>query len=547
MEEQPESTNASDLIASGGAILGLELGSTRIKATLIDAGGTPLAQGSHAWENAYVDRRWTYALDDVWVGVKNCIADLLADAERSHGVRPRAFAAVGISGMMHGYLAFDAEGNQLTAFRTWRNTTTGVAAEELTTAFGFNIPLRWSVAHAYQAILDAEAHVGQVAFLTTLAGYVHWRLTGERVLGIGDASGMFPIDPATGTYHAEMLATFDALAARHTTYPPLAGILPRVLRAGTLAGTLTEEGARLLDPTGTLAPGAPLCPPEGDGDTGMAATNAVGKRTGNVSVGTSVFAMVVLERPLAKLHRELDIIATPSGDPVAMVHCNNGAGELAAWVGTFTRFAEALGRPTSADEAFGVFLNEALAAEADAGGILAYNYVAGEPLTGTDEGRPLLVRMPDSTLSLANIARSQVYGVFGTLSLGMRILADEGVAIDAMFAHGGLFRTAGVAQRFLAAALGVPVAVGQGAGEGGPWGIALLAAYLDVAAEQSLAEFLADTVFADAEVALAEPRSEDLAGYRSYLEAYDAGLEVERAAVTALVDRGPDDGSPEQR
>lgn len=523
-----------DLIAAGGAVLGIELGSTRIKAALIDVDGTPLAQGSHSWENAFTDRMWTYSLDSVWAGVQDCVANLLAATERAFGVRPSQFRALGISGMMHGYLAFDAADELLVPFRTWRNTTTGAAAAELTQALDFTIPLRWSVAHAYQAILDNEPHVSQVAFLTTLAGYVHWKLTGERVIGVGEASGMFPIDATTGTYDTAMLATFDAVAAKHTGYPPLGSLLPHVLPAGAAAGTLTAEGAALLDPSGTISAGIPLCPPEGDAGTGMVATNAITPRTGNVSVGTSVFAMVVLEKALTELHEEIDMVTTPSGDPVAMVHCNNGAGEVAAWVSMFTRFAEAVGHQVDADEAFGAFIREALDGDADAGGILAYNYVAGETLTGIDEGRPLVVRKPDSSLSLANFARSQLYGVFGTLSLGMRILSEEGVDIDAMFAHGGLFRTAGVAQRFLAAALNAPVAVGQAAGEGGPWGMAVLAAYLGVASEKSLAEFLAEVVFADAEVSIAQPDPADVAGYSSYLDAYSAGLAAERAAVEAL-------------
>ncbi|MFV0405350.1 MAG: xylulokinase [Propioniciclava sp.] len=527
-------SDVSSLITSGGAVLGVELGSTRIKATLIDGSGAPLAQGSHSWENVFSDKIWTYSLDAAWAGIQDCIADLFADTEQRYGVRPAQLRALGISGMMHGYLPFDADDNQLAPFRTWRTTTAGPAAAALTEAFAFNIPLRWSVAQAYQAILDAEPHVRQVSFLTTLAGYVHWKLTGERVVGIGEASGMFPIDPATGTYDAAMLATFDSLAAQHTSYPPLGTLLPAVLPAGTSAGTLTATGAALLDPSGTLQPGIPLCPPEGDADTGMVATNAVQRRTGNVSVGTSVFAMVVLEKSLTQPHPEIDMITTPVGDPVAMVHSNNGAGELAAWVSMFRRFAEALGHPASADDAFATVLREALTADPDADGILTYNYVAGEPVAGTEEGRPLLVRMPESTLSLANFARSQLYGIFGTLSLGMEILTGEGVAIDAMYAHGGLFRTEGIAQRFLAAALNAPVAVGEAAGEGGPWGIAVLAAYLDVADETSLPDYLNSTIFAAAEVSVVQPRAKDLAGYNTFLAAYRTGLAIERTAVEAL-------------
>jgi sugar (pentulose or hexulose) kinase len=436
--------------------------------------------------------------------------------------------------MMHGYLAFDAAGELLVPFRTWRNTTTGPAAAELTELFGQNIPLRWSIAHLYQAVLDAEPHVPQVAFLTTLAGYVHWRLTGRKVLGVGDASGMFPVDPATKDYDARLLARFDALVAERYPNLRLRDLLPEVLVAGQEAGRLTPEGAALLDPTGGLQPGAPLCPPEGDAGTGMVATNAVAPRTGNVSVGTSIFAMVVLERPLTRVHHELDVVTTPAGDLVAMVHCNNGASELGAWAGLLGRFAEALGTPADPDAVYGALLREALEGEPDAGGLLAYNYLSGEPITGLTEGRPVVVRTPDSRFTLANFARAQVYGVFGTLSLGMRVLAGEGVALDTLFAHGGLFRTAGVAQRLLAAAVGAPVAVARTAGEGGPWGMAVLAAYLEAAGEMDLGEYLRTRIFADAEVDVVGPDPDDVAGYAAFLQRYEAGLAIERAAAEAV-------------
>lgn len=527
-------TTARDDILAGRTSLGIELGSTRIKACLIGSDATEvLATGSFSWENRLQDGLWTYAIDEVWTGLQAAYVGLVADADERHGVRPETFGAIGISAMMHGYLAFDAQGELLTPFRTWRNTNTGAAAAELTDLLGVNIPLRWSIAHLHQAVLDGEAHVPQLDFVTTLAGYVHTRLTGERVLGVGDASGMFPIDSATGDYDERMLQAYDALAADRL---PAAAkdLLPTVLPAGAAAGTLTAEGAALIDPSGALPPGIPLCPPEGDAGTGMVATNSVSPRTGNVSAGTSIFAMVVLERPLAEVHHELDLVTTPAGDAVAMVHCNNGASELAAWARLFTRFAAAAGQPLSDDAVFDTLFREALDGEADAGGLLAYNHLAGEPIAGLTEGRPLFVRTPDSAFTLANFMRSQLYGVFGTLALGMQVLAAEGVELDRMFAHGGMFRTAGVAQRFLAGALGAPVAVGELASEGGAWGIAVLASYLAHSETASLGEYLERDVFASASLAVADPDPADVAGFTAYLDRYRAGLAIEAAATTAL-------------
>jgi sugar (pentulose or hexulose) kinase len=526
---------ARETIASGRATLGIELGSTRIKACLVgDDPSVVLAVGDHEWENTLVDGRWSYSLEDIWSGVQAAYAALVADAEQRHGVRPESYAAIGISAMMHGYLAFDSAGELLVPFRTWRNTSTGPAAEALTRAFGVNIPLRWSIAHLYQAVLDAEPHVAGIDFVTTLAGYVHYRLTGERVLGIGDASGMFPIADATRDYDADMLGTFDGLVADAAPGLRLADVLPRVLAAGRDAGALSAEGAALLDPSGGLRPGVPLCPPEGDAGTGMVATNSVAPRAGNVSAGTSIFAMVVLERPLARVHEELDVVTTPAGDPVAMVHCNNGASELAAWVGLFRRFAEASGSPVDQDAAYSALLGEALEGEADAGGVLAYNQLAGEPIAGLTAGRPLVVRGDDSRFTLANFMRSQLYGVFATLSLGMAVLDDEGVELDRMFAHGGIFRTAGVAQRFLAAALDTSVSVGETASEGGAWGMAVLASYAARGEGESLADYLHSRVFRGATFTVVEPYPDDVAGFTTYLERYRAGLAIERAAAQAL-------------
>ncbi|SDU83105.1 Sugar (pentulose or hexulose) kinase [Microlunatus sagamiharensis] len=516
--------------------LGVELGSTRIKAVLVDGENAPVAVGGHDWENSFTDRLWTYPLGSAWEGLQAAVGELAADLRDRHDVALDRIGALGVSAMMHGYLAFDADGELLVPFRTWRNTNTGRASEELSTLFGQNVPHRWSVAHLYQALLDHEEHVGRVAYVTTLAGYVHWRLTGEKVIGVGDASGMFPIDPATHGYDERMLAQFDELAGPLGLGAPLVELLPRVLSAGDHAGSLTSDGAALLDPSGALGAGVPLCPPEGDAGTGMVATNSVAARTGNVSAGTSIFAMVVLDRGLSRPHRELDLVTTPAGDPVAMVHCNNGASELAAWVSLFREFAGAAGSPVPSATAYEALFGAALEGEADGGGLVAYNYLAGEPITETEEGRPLFVRTPGSSLRLGTFMRTQLYSAFATLRVGMDVLQhDEDVAIDAMFAHGGVFKTAGVAQRFLAAAVRVPVAVGDVAGEGGAWGIAVLAAYLrDKQDGQSLAAYLDDVVFADASLSTVEPDPGDVAGFDAFMERWTGALDVQRAAVEHL-------------
>ncbi|MEE8869404.1 MAG: FGGY-family carbohydrate kinase [Acidipropionibacterium acidipropionici] len=526
---------ARDVIETGRASLGIEFGSTNIKACLIGPDYTPLASGSHAWENELVDGRWTYSLEAVWAGLQACYADLITDVQRLYDVTPTSFRAIGISAMMHGYLAFDAAGDLLVPFRTWRNTSTGPAAAELTEALGFNIPQRWSIAHLYQAVLDEEPHIGRIAALNTLAGYVHQKLTGKTVLGVGDASGMFPIDPATGGYDQRMLAIVDPLIDARVPGLKLEKLLPDVLPAGAAAGDLTAEGAALLDPTGALKAGVPFCPPEGDAGTGMVATNSVARRTGNVSVGTSAFAMVVLEHPLEQVHEEIDVVTTPAGDAVAMVHCNNGASELSAWAGLFGRFAKAIGSGVDQDGVFAALLNEALAGRADGGGLLSFNNLAGEPVAGLPDGRPMVVRAPDSSFTLANFMRTQVYAVFSTLSLGMRILDAEKVQVDRLLAHGGLFRTAGPAQRILAAALGAPVAVGETAGEGGPWGMALLAAYLGEADSKSLAQFLDQEVFATTSTSVMEPARADVDGFSVYLDRYRRSLELQRVAPQAVL------------
>ncbi|HET9648876.1 MAG TPA: FGGY-family carbohydrate kinase [Microlunatus sp.] len=525
--------DADALIADGQTMLGIELGSTRIKAVLIGPDHAPLAVGSHDWENQFVGRLWTYSLDAVWSGLQACYADLAAEVERRYGTELSVLGGLGISAMMHGYLALDAGGELLTPFRTWRNTNTGPAAEKLSAEFGHNIPHRWSVAHLYQAILNGEEHVERVAHLTTLAGYVHERLTGEKVLGIGDASGMFPLDVVAGRYDAAMLARFDELAAEAGSELTLVDLLPTIRVAGEPAGELTAEGAALLDPSGVLRPGVPLCPPEGDAGTGMVATNSVAPRTGNVSAGTSIFAMVVLEEGLSRSHRELDLVTTPAGDLVAMVHCNNGASELDAWAGLFAEFARALGASADRSAVFETLFTAALDGPADGGGLMAFNYLSGEPITECEEGRPLFFRSPGSSLDLGSFVRTQLYSALATLRIGMDVLQkDEAVRLDTMFAHGGLFKTRGVAQRFLAAAIDTPVSVGEVAAEGGAWGIAVLAAFrARRAGSQTLAEYLSTEVFAGVPLDVVEPDPADVAGFESFIEAYLAALPVERAAA----------------
>lgn len=527
---------AHDAILEGRAVLGIEMGSTRIKAVLTGPGHTVIASGSHDWENQFVDRRWTYSLDAVWTGLQGAYAALAADVRQRYGQELTSFGSLGVSAMMHGYLAFDAHGTLLTPFRTWRNTDTGEAAERLSREFGHNIPHRWSVAHLYQAILDGEDHVGRIAYLTTLGGYVHWQLTDQKVLGVGDASGMFPIDVATNSYDVSMLTSFDNLVARDGIELTLSDLLPEVLVAGNGAGELTSRGARLLDPSGRLRPGVPMCPPEGDAGTGMVATNSIAPRTGNVSAGTSIFAMVVLEKKLDRVHHQLDLVTTPVGDLVAMVHCNNGASELNAWVDLFAEVAQRVGSPADKATIFETVVRSALHGAPDCDGLMSYNYLSGEPITGLAEGRPLILRTPSSTLNLANFMRAQLYASLATLRIGMDVLQDEEhVRLDRMFAHGGLFTTKGVAQRFLAAALKTPVSVGDVAAEGGAWGIAVLAAYLTQRATgQGLADFLNTQVFADANLESVDPNPDDVAGFDVYIDRYVTALPVERAAVDHL-------------
>lgn len=523
-------------LTKGRTVLGIEFGSTRIKAVLIDETHEPIAVGSHDWENRLENKIWTYSLEDIWNGLRDSYRNMAEAVERQYGVPLTRIGAMGFSGMMHGYMAFDEEGNLLVPFRTWRNTMTGEASQRLSDEFGFQIPQRWSIAHLYQAILNGEDHVERIAYLTTLAGYIHWKLTGKKVLGIGEASGMFPIDSEQKDYDAGMLEKFDALVARKGYPWKIREILPEVLTAGEEGGILTEEGAALLDETGALEPGVRLCPPEGDAGTGMTATDSVAKRTGNVSAGTSVFSMVVLEKPLSALYPQIDTVTTPCGDPVAMVHCNNCTSDLNAWVGLFSEFADLLGVKTDMGQLFSLLYRKALEGQPDCGGLMAYNYFSGEHITGFEEGRPLFLRCPDSRFDLADFMRSHLYAALGTLKVGMDILLkEEKVKIDRITGHGGLFKTPQVGQKILAAALNAPVSVMETAGEGGAWGIALLAAYMLYREEgESLDAYLKARVFAERKAVCAEPDARDVDGFERFIERYRQCLPVERAAVDCL-------------
>lgn len=523
-------------ISAGKASLGIEFGSTRIKAVLVGPDLAPIAQGAFDWENRLEDGVWTYHDDEIWAGLRAAYAALASDVERKYGVRPERLAAIGFSAMMHGYLAFDAEGKLLVPFRTWRNTITGEAADELSRLFAFNIPQRWTIAHLHQAVLNGEKHVPDVRFVTTLAGYVHWRLTGRKVLGVGDASGVFPIDSATLDYDARMLAAYDGLVAPRGLPWKLRDILPEVLPAGSDAGALTEEGARLLDPTGALQAGVPLAPPEGDAGTGMVATNSVAARTGNVSAGTSVFAMAVLERPLKGWYPEVDMVTTPTGKAVAMVHCNTCTSDLNAWIELLGEAAAALGASFDKPKLYDTLFAKALEGAPDAAGLVACNYLSGEPVTGLAEGRPLFARLPDAKLRLGDFMRTHVYSAVATLRLGMDILFErERVALDSLLGHGGLFKAPVVGQQLLADALGVPVTCLSTAGEGGPWGMALLAAYRAEKADgEALEAFLARRAFASAKGSTLAPTATGKTGFDAWLARYRGLLEAEKAAVASL-------------
>lgn len=519
-------------VREGRTALGIELGSTRIKAVLVDENHAPIASGSHEWENQYVDGVWTYSISDIWKGVQDSYRKMAEDVKAQYGEVLTDIGAICFSAMMHGYMAFDKAGEILVPFRTWRNTMTEEASEKLTELFSYHIPQRWSIAHLYQAILNKEAHVPEIDYLITLEGYVHWKLTGKRVLGIGDCAGMFPVDSSTRDYNERMIGQFDRLIAPEHLPWKLRDILPEVLTAGEEAGALTEEGARLLDVSGNLRAGIPLCPPEGDAGTGMTATNSVAKRTGNVSAGTSVFAMVVLEKELSRVYPEIDLVTTPAGDSVAMVHCNNCTSDLNAWVALFEEFAEVMGMKTDKNALFSNLYRKALEGDKDGGGLLSYGYLSGEHITHFEEGRPLFVRTPESRFNLANFMRVHLYTALGALRMGMDILYGEGVKLDVLLGHGGLFKTKDVGQKLMAAAMGVPVSVMETAGEGGAWGAALLASYMQQKEEgETLDEYLAQKVFHGESGIRMEPDPADEAGFRAFMERYEEGLSIERAAV----------------
>jgi sugar (pentulose or hexulose) kinase len=523
-------------IESGKAVLGIEFGSTRIKAVLIGEDHRPIASGSFDWENRYENGIWSYSLEDVWTGLRESYQKLSKEVYENYKTPLKTIGAIGFSAMMHGYMAFDKDGNLLVPFRTWRNTTTAQAAEELTQLFQFNVPHRWSIAHLYQAILNKEPHIKDISYQTTLSGYMHWKLTGQKVLGIGDASGMFPIDSKTNDYDASKVELFNERLKAENIAWKLQDIFPRVLTAGDPAGVLTEEGAKLLDPTAQLLMAIPLCPPEGDAGTGMVATNSVAERTGNVSAGTSVFAMIVLEKELSKLHPEIDMVTTPSGKPVAMAHSNNCTTDLNAWVGLFREFVDSLGVEISQSKLFEILYKKALTGEADGGGLLAYNYFSGEPITHLEEGRPLFVRTPESRFTLSNFMRTHLFSALGTLKIGLDILFEqEHVKIDRVLGHGGFFKTEEVGQKMMAAAMNVPVSVMETAGEGGAWGIALLASYvLHKEVKEPLEAYLSNKVFAGDNSITIAPDHRDVDGFATFMERYKEGLSIERTAVNAL-------------
>ena len=524
---------AKTAILNNKTALGIEFGSTRIKAVLVDEKYNPIASGSYEWENRYENGVWTYSLDDIHKGLQGSYSDLVKDVQEKYGVELTSVGALGISAMMHGYMPFDKEGNLLVPFRTWRNNITGEASEKLMEFFQYNIPQRWSIAHLYQAILNGEEHVKDIDYMCTLEAYVHRMLTGKRVLGIGDAAGMFPVDSEKKDYNQEMVEKFDKLVEPYGFPWKLRDIMPEVMVAGQDAGTLTEEGAKFLDPTGKLKAGIPMCPPEGDAGTGMVATNSVKQRTGNVSAGTSVFAMIVLEKALSKPYKEIDMVTTPAGDAVAMAHSNNCTSDLNAWVNVFKEFAQAMGMEVDMNKLFGTLYNKALEGDPDCGGLLSYCYFSGEHMTGFEEGRPLFVRTPDSRFNLANFMRTHLYSSLATLKIGLDILfKEEGVTLDNLMGHGGLFKTKGVGQKVMADAAKVPVSVMETAGEGGAWGIAVLASYMrDKEENETLDHYLETKVFAGEESVRIEPDAIDAEGFDRFIECFKAGLAVERAAV----------------
>lgn len=526
------------LIETGKTAIGIEFGSTRIKAVMVDETGHVIAQGDHGWENQYVDGIWTYSLDMIWTGLKSAYAALREDVKKQYDTDIKTTGSIGFSAMMHGYMAFDKDENLLVPFRTWRNTITQEAASALTKEFGFNIPQRWSIAHLHQAILNKEEHVKDITFFTTLAGYIHWKLTGEKVLGVGDASGMFPIDSKTRDYNADYLKKYDEIISGYGFDWKITDILPKVLVAGDAAGTLTEEGAKLLDESGTLQAGIPLCPPEGDAGTGMVATNSVAVRTGNVSAGTSIFAMVVMEQALSKVHEEIDVVTTPVGDDVAMVHCNNCTSDINAWAGIFREFAESMGYEVDTNKLYTTLFTAALGGAPDLGGLAGFNYFSGEPVTGFEEGRPVFARKVNADFTFANFMRLHLYSAVSTLKVGLDILLkEENVKVDKLYGHGGFFKTKEAGQRIMSAATGGPVTVMETAGEGGAWGMAILALFMMKKTAESgatLADFLNEVIFKGQEGETLTASEEEIAGFDKYMELFKEVMPLEEAAIKTM-------------
>lgn len=527
--------STKEIIESGKTAIGIEFGSTRIKAVMVDEAGKPLAQGGFSWENKYENGVWTYSLDMIWKGLREAYKDLADNVKKDFDTVIKTTGAIGFSAMMHGYMAFNEKDELLVPFRTWRNTITEQAAADLTKEFGFNIPQRWSIAHLHQAILNGEKHVKDIRFFTTLAGYIHWQLSGEKVLGIGDASGMFPIDSTTRDYNESYIEKYDKLSSGLGFGMKLRDILPKVLVAGESAGVLSEEGAAKLDVSGNLSAGIPLCPPEGDAGTGMVATNSVAVRTGNVSAGTSVFAMVVMEKALSAVHEEIDVVTTPVGDDVAMVHCNNCTSDINAWAGLFREFSKAVGNEVDTDTLYTTLFNAALNGAADCGGLMGFNYFSGEPVSGFEEGRPIFLRKPDAEFTLANFMRLNLYSAVSTLKLGLDILLkEENVKVDKLYGHGGFFKTKEVGQRIMSAATGGPISVMETAGEGGAWGMAILALFLNAAKDSTLSDYLNNKIFAGEEGTTVTASEEEVKGFDEFIKSFKACMAVERAAVDSF-------------
>ena len=529
-----------EIIDEGRTAIGIEFGSTRIKAVMIDESGAVLAQGGHTWENQHIDGIWTYSLEMIWSGLQGAYAELRENVKKEYGTDIKKTGAIGFSAMMHGYMPFDKDGELLVPFRTWRNTITAVASQQLTKEFDFNIPQRWSIAHLHQAILNNEEHIKDVAYLTTLAGYIHWKLSGEKVLGVGDASGMFPIDSKTNDYNLQYLEKYDKIIESYELGWKLRDILPKVLVAGESAGKLTAEGAALLDPSGALEAGIPMCPPEGDAGTGMVATNSVAVRTGNVSAGTSIFIMVVLENALKKMHEELDVVTTPDGKDVAMVHCNNCTSDINAWINIFDEFLDVMGYQVDKGVIYEKLFNLALKGSADCGGLAGFNYFSGEPITGFTSGRPVFIRDADADFSLANFMRLHLYSAVSTLKVGLDILLkEEDVKVEKLYGHGGFFKTKGVGQSIMSAATGGPVTVMETAGEGGAWGMGVLALYLmdkskEGSDDKTLSQFLSDRIFAGNDGITVTAPEDEMIGFNRFMETFKKTIPVEKAAVLAF-------------